>query len=465
MVFVRGLELTLAGLLLAGPVSAGLYSKSSPVIQVDAKTFQKEVLDSDYTTIVEFYAPWCGHCKNLAPNYEKAATSLKGLARAVAVDCDDDINKSFCNSAGVTGFPTLKIYRPSAKKGKPSITDYNGQRSARDIVEAVVDKIPSYVTKLQDSTFNSFLETKNQSTKSILFTSKGATSPMYKALAIDFRGNVEFAQIGDKEDEAVKLFGITSFPTLVILPGGDAPGVVYDGVMKKDPISEFITKTLPKASTTDGPPAVVEEEEVKPAEPKMKIQIFIPDLIDETSMIDNCFGAVPGTCVIALVDPPTSNPLTDPTLLGLNAANEKIASTTKNYRFYRVINNTPHAQKLIDELGVDVEHPTLIAVNSARRWYKEFKGEPDVGSILGWLDAIKFGDIKKDKIPAGVLVKPSEHADEVKAEEPPLVVQQPGGDPADIPIGIVREKDELETEAEEKKEEKKKENESIHEEL
>ena len=52
---------------------------------------------------------------------------------------------------------------------------------------------------------------------------------MYKALAIDFRGTVEFAQIGDKEDEAVKLFGITNIPTLVILPGGDAPGVVYDG--------------------------------------------------------------------------------------------------------------------------------------------------------------------------------------------------------------------------------------------
>ena len=59
MVFVRGLELTLAGLLLAGPVSAGLYSKSSPVIQVDAKTFQKEVLESDYTTVC--FAPQMIH--------------------------------------------------------------------------------------------------------------------------------------------------------------------------------------------------------------------------------------------------------------------------------------------------------------------------------------------------------------------------------------------------------------------
>ena len=60
-----------------------------------------------------------GHCKNLAPHYEKVAKNLKGIAKVAAVDCDEEKNKPLCGSQGVQGFPTLKIFKPSSKKGKP----------------------------------------------------------------------------------------------------------------------------------------------------------------------------------------------------------------------------------------------------------------------------------------------------------------------------------------------------------
>ena len=64
--------------------------------------------------LAEFYAPWCGHCRNLAPQYKKAAEKLKGLAKVVAVNCDEDTNKRICGQMGIQGFPTVKVFHPTS---------------------------------------------------------------------------------------------------------------------------------------------------------------------------------------------------------------------------------------------------------------------------------------------------------------------------------------------------------------
>lgn len=55
----------------------GLYTPSSNVVELDSSNFDKLVINSDEIWIVEFYAPWCGHCQQLVPEYQKAATALK----------------------------------------------------------------------------------------------------------------------------------------------------------------------------------------------------------------------------------------------------------------------------------------------------------------------------------------------------------------------------------------------------
>merc|ERR1719299_210797 len=99
------------------------------VVELTPSNFQKEVMKSDALWIVEFYAPWCGHCQRLTPEYTKAAKALKGVVKIGAVNADE--HRSLGGQYGVQGFPTIKIF--GLNKNKPE--DYNGGRDAKGLVD------------------------------------------------------------------------------------------------------------------------------------------------------------------------------------------------------------------------------------------------------------------------------------------------------------------------------------------
>ena len=85
-----------------------LYTSNSPVVQLTDSNFQSIVVRSSGPVLVEFYAPWCGHCKSLAPEYTKAAKALKGIMTVAAVDLDK--YKTVGGPYGIKGFPTIKLF-------------------------------------------------------------------------------------------------------------------------------------------------------------------------------------------------------------------------------------------------------------------------------------------------------------------------------------------------------------------
>lgn len=103
------------------------------VLTLDHSNFTDVVSKQDFI-LVEFYAPWCGHCKNLAPEYEKAAAILSNNDPPILlakVDANDDANKDLAAEHDVKGYPTLKILRNGGKYSQ----EYKGPREADGIVE------------------------------------------------------------------------------------------------------------------------------------------------------------------------------------------------------------------------------------------------------------------------------------------------------------------------------------------
>lgn len=101
------------------------------VVELTDDNFDKLVLNSDDIWLVEFYAPWCGHCKNLAPQWAQAARELKGKAKLGALDAT--VHSAKASQYGIKGYPTIKFF-PAGSRSASAAEEYDGGRTASDIV-------------------------------------------------------------------------------------------------------------------------------------------------------------------------------------------------------------------------------------------------------------------------------------------------------------------------------------------
>merc|ERR1719230_802044 len=107
------------------------------VVHLTAETFDQYV-DGSSNILVEFYAPWCGHCKNLEPEWKIAGETFTESDDIVLAAFDATTDQAIAGKYEIKGFPTIK-YFPKDKADSPE--DYDGGRSADTIVKWVNDKI------------------------------------------------------------------------------------------------------------------------------------------------------------------------------------------------------------------------------------------------------------------------------------------------------------------------------------
>ncbi|KAG5938518.1 hypothetical protein E4U53_007995 [Claviceps sorghi] len=254
MVFVKSFVLaTLTA------VAAAAAAAQSAVIDLTPSNFDQVVLKSGKPTLVEFFAPWCGHCKHLAPVYEDLAHAFQHAKDKVQIaKVDADAERALGKRFGVQGFPTLKFF--DGKSDKPE--DYNSGRDLESLSTFITEKTGVKPKKklgpLSDVvilTDKSFPETVG-SDKNVLvaFTSSvspesTSLGPVLESVAVDFAGdkNVVIAKVdalAPNSKAVAQANGVSSYPTIKWFSAGSKTGEDYSDAKNEQAFIDFINKKL-----------------------------------------------------------------------------------------------------------------------------------------------------------------------------------------------------------------------------
>uniref|UniRef100_A0A8C3IJV0 Protein disulfide-isomerase A3 n=1 Tax=Chrysemys picta bellii TaxID=8478 RepID=A0A8C3IJV0_CHRPI len=167
--------------------------RASDVLELGDSDFESGLAERPGLVLVEFYAPWCGHCKRLAPEYEAAATRLKGIVPLVKVDCTANTNT--CNKYGVSGYPTLKVFRDGEEAGA-----YDGPRTADGIVSHLKKQAgPASVALHSVADFEKFISDKDASVVGFFKDAFGDAYSEFMKAANNLRESYRFAHTSEEE--------------------------------------------------------------------------------------------------------------------------------------------------------------------------------------------------------------------------------------------------------------------------
>jgi len=218
------------------------FVSASSVLELTPDNFDT-VVDGSKSVFVEFFAPWCGHCKNLAPVWDELGEAMKNQKDVVIAKVDADAHRDLGTRFGVSGFPTLKLFKKGGDVAAP--TDFNGGREIDDLVKFVnentgangrVAKAATKVTVLTPDNFDQIVMDKSK-TVFVEFYAPWCghckhLAPYWEKLGLAFQNEekVVIAKVdADAHRSIGEKHGVSGFPTLKFFPAENKEAVSYDG--------------------------------------------------------------------------------------------------------------------------------------------------------------------------------------------------------------------------------------------
>jgi protein disulfide-isomerase A6 len=245
---------------------AALSTAQSSVLDLIPDNFDKIAIGGK-PALVEFFAPWCGHCKSLAPVYEQLASDFSFAKDKLSIaKVDADAEKSLGKRFGIQGFPTIKYF--DGKSEKPE--DYSGGRDLESLTEFLIKKTGikpkkakapvSQVEMLTDKTFKEQIG--GEKDVIVAFTAPWCghcktLAPIWEKVAQDFANepNVVIAKVDAEADNSkatAQAQGVSSYPTIKFFPKGTTEPEAYSGGRTEQDLVTFMNSKAGTHRTVGG---------------------------------------------------------------------------------------------------------------------------------------------------------------------------------------------------------------------
>ena len=377
-------------------LSAGLYDSSSPVTKLDSANFQSLVLSSPSLWFIEFYAPWCGHCQRLVPEWEKLARSFDTIVNIGSVDMTTD--QSVGAAYNIQGFPTLKFF--GEDKTKP--IDYSGSRSASDMITFVLEQIknvanerlrgkPQQQEKKKETT-NSAEQNNDEEVVVLtddIFEQEVMRSehawliefyapwcghckklePEWNELAKKVKGSVKIAKLdATVNSKMAQKYGVNGYPTIKFFPSG----------RKSDSSFEDYTGSRDSTSMANW---VLEKKEISQ-------QLELVQLIDGETFKKYCKEAKAACLMVFLPHIYDSNKEERNNYLKII---EEVQTAVKGKPLTFLWSQAGDQFQLEDNLGLGSGFPAVVAISFRKTVLSMMRGSFSKEGLLGFTNGIIAG--------------------------------------------------------------------------
>ena len=253
------MKCVVVGLVLAACLVGAFAEEASKVEVLTAENFDEKTKEGLW--LVKFYAPWCGHCKRLAPTWISLAEKAEGKFHVAEVDCT--VQKALMTKFGIRGFPTIKFI---ANGDKPE--DVRVPRT----VEAYMEYMSQYIEKAEDKPAAEEKKPAEEAKVGVLSLDKAAfeTELAKKPLAVKFfapwcghckRLAPTWEQFAaDSKDAAYTVaevdctvqrelcqkYSVTGYPTILYVAAGAKPSE-FNGPRTKEALQKWAASFAEKA--------------------------------------------------------------------------------------------------------------------------------------------------------------------------------------------------------------------------